>query len=223
MRSATLFAIISTIHHTGRAFQIGLHPTKSVTSHQAPNPLRQKLRQARPSILNPTPLLFSASTDDDEDNSAEEPIAVADEFHAAAVPPATDQTTDSSSQPPINTSAESILDEFHQSNLPFRIVVIGNGAILETTSKLGPTSKSSISPKSGERLLTFASEDQSFEFHVKVEQVCKIAFVVSKRRVARFLGESGTPICSLILVESSKGAEDWFDGLVERHGNEVIM
>ena len=65
--------------------------------------------------------------------------------------------------------AESILDLFHTSNYPFRIVVIGNGAILETTSKLGPTSKSSISPKSGERLLTFASEDQSFEFHVKVE------------------------------------------------------
>ena len=68
-----------------------------------------------------------------------------------------------------STTAESILDLFHTSNYPFRIVVIGNGAILETTSKLGPTSKSSISPKSGERLLTFASEDQSFEFHVKVE------------------------------------------------------
>eukprot|EP00580_Thalassiosira_gravida_P006750 CAMPEP_0201642468 /NCGR_PEP_ID=MMETSP0493-20130528/26307_1 /ASSEMBLY_ACC=CAM_ASM_000838 /TAXON_ID=420259 /ORGANISM="Thalassiosira gravida, Strain GMp14c1" /LENGTH=188 /DNA_ID=CAMNT_0048116653 /DNA_START=1 /DNA_END=567 /DNA_ORIENTATION=- len=123
----------------------------------------------------------------------------------------------------ISFTAESILDEFHQSNLTFRIVVIGNGAILETTSKLGPTSKSSISPKSGERLLTFASEDKSFEFHVKVDQVCKIAFVATKRRVARFLTENGTPICSLILMDSSDEAEGWFDGLVEKHGNEVLM
>lgn len=35
------------------------------------------------------------------------------------------------------SKAQDILDEFHESNLPFRIVVIGNGAILETTSKLG--------------------------------------------------------------------------------------
>jgi len=219
MRTAALFTIVSTIHHTGRAFQIGLHPANSVTSYQASNVL--------PRSLNPTTLLFSsASTDDDDDNSesssAEEPIL--DEFHAAAeaAAPATDQT-DSSKVPPINVSAESILDEFHQSNLLFRIVVIGNGAILETTSKLGPTSKSSISPKSGERLLTFASDDQSFEFHVKVEQVCKIAFVSNKRRVARFLSENGTPICSLILVDSSNEAEAWFDGLVEKHGDEVLM
>ena len=75
--------------------------------------------------------------------------------------------------------AEEILDKFQGSNLSFRIVAIGNGAILETTSKLGPTSKSSISPKSGERLLTFANEDASFEFHVKVEKICKIALVVN--------------------------------------------
>lgn len=35
------------------------------------------------------------------------------------------------------STAQEILDDFHSSNLPFRIVVIGNGAILETTSKLG--------------------------------------------------------------------------------------
>lgn len=71
--------------------------------------------------------------------------------------------------------------------------------------------------------MTFASEDKSFEFHVKVDQVCKIAFVATKRRVARFLTENGTPICSLILMDSSDEAEGWFDGLVEKHGNEVLM
>lgn len=125
--------------------------------------------------------------------------------------------------------AESILDEFHRSNLSFRIVVIGNGAILETTSKLGPTSpKSSISPKSGERLLTFANEDASFELHVKVDQVCKIAFVINtanNRRVARFLSDKGAPICSLILAGNSDTvkAEEWFDGLVAKHGDEIVL
>ncbi len=88
--------------------------------------------------------------------------------------PRTRTRLSSSSPADDGSMAESILEEFHRSNLSFRIVVIGNGAILETTSKLGPTSKSSISPKSGERLLTFANEDASFEFHVKVDQVCKI-------------------------------------------------
>ncbi|KAL9188152.1 hypothetical protein ACHAXT_006530, partial [Thalassiosira profunda] len=120
-------------------------------------------------------------------------------------------------------TAESILDELHRSELTFRIVVIGNGAILETTSKLGPVCKSSVSPKSGERLLTFANEDQSFEFHVKVEQVSKIAFVANQRHVARFLGDDGAPICSLILADSSNGAEEWFDALVEKHGGEVQL
>ena len=124
--------------------------------------------------------------------------------------------------------AEEILDEFHRSNLSFRIVVIGNGAILETTSKLGPTSKSSISPKSGERLLTFANEDASCEFHVKVEKICKIVLVVNpanNRRVARFLCDEGTPICSLILAgNSNQGeAEEWFDGLLAKHGDEIVM
>lgn len=193
MRTAVvIFTIISIICHTGRAFQIGLHPVKRVVAsyHDVSN-LSPKLRPTTRSLSYPTPLSLAADNDGDEN-----------------VEP---------------SKAESILNEFHKSNLLFRIVVIGNGAILETTSKLGPTSKSSISPKSGERLLTFASDDQSFEFHVKIEQVCKIAFVSSKRRVARFLSESGTPICSLILVDSSKEGEDWFDALVEEYGNEVLL
>ena len=122
------------------------------------------------------------------------------------------------------SKAESILDEMHKSKYPFRIIVIGNGAILETTSTLGPISKSSISPKTNERLLTFASEDASFEFHVKVEQIHKIAFVATEaRHVARFLSESGTPICSLILGDKSSEAGEWFNGLVEKWGTEVIV
>lgn len=71
--------------------------------------------------------------------------------------------------------------------------------------------------------MTFASEDQSFEFHVKVDQVCKVAFVSAKRRVARFLKDDGSPIASLILVDSSSEADGWFDGMVGEYGDEVIM
>ncbi len=51
----------------------------------------------------------------------------------ASSPTSESETSDSATE----SKAQGILDEFHASNLPFRIVVIGNGAILETTSKLG--------------------------------------------------------------------------------------
>ena len=49
-------------------------------------------------------------------------------------PTSESETSDSATE---SNNVQGILDEFHASNLPFRIVVIGNGAILETTSKLG--------------------------------------------------------------------------------------
>jgi hypothetical protein len=108
-------------------------------------------------------------------------------------------------------------------------VVIGNGAILETTSKLGPKTATSISPKTGDKLMTFASFDASFEFHVKVDQVCMVTFVSTEKpdekvmRASRFLNEKGTPICSLILADSSEKAINWFEGMVEKYGQEAIM
>lgn len=55
-------------------------------------------------------------------------------FHSASSPTSTEADSENERAVP---KAQEILDEFHTSNLPFRIVVIGNGAILETTSKLG--------------------------------------------------------------------------------------
>jgi len=116
-----------------------------------------------------------------------------------------------------------VLSDMHNSGYPFRIVVIGSGAILETTSVLGPTMKSSTSPKTGDRLVTLASEDQSFEFHVKVDQVHKVIFAESVRpleggdekvlRICRFMNSEGGSICSLILNESGEDAIQWFDGM----------
>ena len=94
-------------------------------------------------------------------------------------------------------------------------------------------SKSSVSPKTGEKLLTFASDDASFEFHVKVDQICKITFVSTERtlpdgntkvmRVSRFLNEKGDPMCSLILADLSEDAVKWFDKMAEMNGQEVIL
>ncbi len=135
----------------------------------------------------------------------------------------------SSSSP--SSLAEQILHDFHASKLSFRIIVIGNGAILESTSPLGPTFKPSISPKSGERLITFANMDASLEFHVKVDEIAKIVFVVSQssdqqhqsRRVARFINANGIPICSLLLAETTTEGEAWFENMMETYGNEVVM
>ena len=82
-------------------------------------------------------------------------------------------------------------------------------------------------------MLTFASDDASFEFHVKVDQICKITFVSTERtlpdgntkvmRVSRFLNEKGDPMCSLILADSSEDAVKWFDKMAEMIGQEVIL
>jgi len=132
-------------------------------------------------------------------------------------------------------SVEDILRDLHTSALPFRIVVIGNGAILETTTTLTPTFKSSISPKSNEKLITIANSDQSFEFHVKVEQVSKVTFtetdkkdadgtILKTLRIIRMLNDVGKPICSLILADG--GTEDgveWFNNMRIRYGYEVQL
>ncbi len=85
--------------------------------------------------------------------------------------------------------------------------------------------KSSTSPKTGDRLVTLASEDQSFEFHVKVDQVENIVFAESKRpieggekilRICRFMNNEGGSICSLILNDSGDEAIQWFDRMKEQ-------
>jgi hypothetical protein len=70
-----------------------------------------------------------------------------------------------------------LLKELSDSKLPFRIVVVGNGAILESTNTLGPTFKLGKSPKSGASIVTFASEDQSFEFHLMPAQIASAVLV----------------------------------------------
>ena len=123
---------------------------------------------------------------------------------------------------------ENVISDMHESGYPFRIVVVGNGAILETTSKLGPVMKSSVSPKTGGRLVTLASEDQSFEFHVKVEEVDNIVFAESVRplgdgtekvlRICRFMNGDGGSICSLILGDSGDEAVAWFATMKAKWG-----
>lgn len=123
-----------------------------------------------------------------------------------------------------------ILEEMHDVNYPFRLVVIGNGAILETTSVLGPTMKVGTSPRSGEPLVTLASSDQSFEFHIMLAQVSKITMTEKESpatgdlmQVARFLTDEGKPMCSLILADKGEEAKAWFGTLLEKYDNGDIQ
>mmetsp|Transcript_17935 Transcript_17935/g.51394 ORF Transcript_17935/g.51394 Transcript_17935/m.51394 type:complete len:239 (-) Transcript_17935:164-880(-) len=131
-----------------------------------------------------------------------------------------------------NTTAPSKIDsiilDLHESSLKFRIVVIGNGAILESTSTLGPHMAESTSPKTGERLVTLASDDRSFEFHLKPDTIAKVVFAESKKpdngktlRIVRMLREDGGPICSLILADGSDEAVSWYKAMTIRYGYEV--
>lgn len=128
------------------------------------------------------------------------------------------------SQP--ETTVYNILEDMHNSNFPFRLVVVGNGAILETTSSLGPVMKMGKSPRTGENLVTFSSEDKSFEFHVMIAQVSKVVMTQKEGAQAgkvldifRFLTADGKPMCSLILSENSDDGKKWFSTMLEKYNN----
>jgi putative heme iron utilization protein len=122
-----------------------------------------------------------------------------------------------------------LLEEIHDSKLSFRVVVVGNGAILESTATLGPTMKLSQSPATGVNMVTFASEDSSFEFHLQTAQVSKIALVEKKgptgrtMRIMRFVNTVGKPICSLILSEDSESVAEWYGSIISKYGEEMQL
>jgi hypothetical protein len=108
-------------------------------------------------------------------------------------------------------------------NKDFRIVVIGNGAILESTHSLGPSISISPSPKSGVNLITFASPDKSFELHLQLSQVSKVDLVEKETpsrtmRILRLSDGQGKSICSLILSEDSQENAEWFQSMKAKYG-----
>ena len=155
--------------------------------------------------------------------------------------------TDTSSSDKLTVKEKNVytmLKELSNSNLVFRIVVVGNGAILESTNLLGSSSmKLNQSPVSGANIVTFASSNQSFEFHLMIGQIDKVAFIekdspINKgktMRIIRFINdESGKSICSLILATSAAAtsaadgvddnddtiANDWFKIMISKYGSE---
>ena len=77
-------------------------------------------------------------------------------------------------------------------------------------------------------MLTLASPDQAFEFHVQLEQVSKVVLVEKETpaktmRIIRLLNAVGESMSSLILADASDGARAWYHGLVETHGSEIQL
>ena len=107
--------------------------------------------------------------------------------------------------------------------------MVGNGAILESTNILGPHKNTIISPKTGEKLVTLASEDKTFEFHLKPDQVSKISFIERPKpiqngedeilRICRLINREDVSICSLIMCDSSPNAASWFKDMSEKYGD----
>ena len=125
------------------------------------------------------------------------------------------------------TKVYDFLKELSDSDLAFRIVVVGNEAILESTNPLGPTFKVGESPKTGASIVTFASEDQSFEFHLMPAQIASAALVDRPRpdgttmRILRLLNAEGGSVCSLIVADDSSQAESWYDSLTSKYGSDI--
>ena len=121
-----------------------------------------------------------------------------------------------------------LMKELHDSKYRFRIVVVGYGAILETTSVLGPVTKILQSASTGTNLLTLASEDQSFEFHLQLSQVSKMVLTTKETpkktlQIVRLLNPEGVSMCSLILADQSEAAIDWYQKLQDDFGTEVQL
>lgn len=120
------------------------------------------------------------------------------------------------------------LEGLKDSGLSFRIVVVGKsgGAILESTHTLGPYMAVSRSPKSGAHLVTFASDDKSFELHVQLQQVQRVALVERPgaagrtMRILRLMGDADESICSLIVSQDNEAAAGWFGSLKEKYGDD---
>ena len=117
------------------------------------------------------------------------------------------------------------LQHIHTCGYPFRTIVVGNGAILESTQTLGSSFQVNKSPKTGETLVTMANDDQSFEFHIRIQQIHKIAFVErilpdKALRIIRFSNADEVTMCSLILAEYTDDATVFFEHLKQTYGTE---
>jgi hypothetical protein len=121
-----------------------------------------------------------------------------------------------------------IMDNIHDSGFIFRMVVVGKGAILETTAALGPVLKVTQSPSTGANLLTLANEDQTFEFHLQLSEVTKMVLMEKETpkktlRIIRILNADGESMSSLILADESEAAVAWYGELIAKYGKEIQL
>lgn len=77
-------------------------------------------------------------------------------------------------------------------------------------------------------MMTLASSDQAFEFHVRLSDVSKISMLEKETpaktlRVIRLLNSTGDSLSSLILADDSDAAHEWYHELVQSRGSEMQL
>ena len=97
---------------------------------------------------------------------------------------------------------------------PVRFVVMGSGAIMESTSTF--TNPCVSSTATGGRLITFSptnksGEQNNFELHVKLDEMKDVSFVETIKfdqqlLILRFLNGEGKSLLSAIMQDKSKSA-----------------
>jgi hypothetical protein len=172
------------------------------------------------------PLLLSTGSDAFTVRPLPSTIRTHAALHASASSTNSAPSTDALNEP--EKRVYEIVKSLHDTQYTFRVVVVGKGAILETTTKLGPVVKISKSPSTGANLVTFASPDQSFEFHLQLGQVSKITLTQKETpakvlRIIRLLNDTGEPMCSLILREDSKDAIQWYEQMISNYGDHIQL
>mmetsp|Transcript_17600 Transcript_17600/g.26717 ORF Transcript_17600/g.26717 Transcript_17600/m.26717 type:complete len:175 (-) Transcript_17600:20-544(-) len=147
--------------------------------------------------------------------------------HLSKIDPIFSSTESSVELSSSEEAAKGFFEEINETGYDFRTIVIGaGGAILESTQPLGPTLKTNRSAKSGQIFLTMASVDQSFEFHLKLQMIGKVALIERElpektTRLIRIMNRDEESMSTLILSNSSEEASSWFKGMIDKYGSEI--
>jgi Haem utilisation ChuX/HutX len=120
-----------------------------------------------------------------------------------------------------------------------RFIAVADGAVLEAVGRFDYPMAEFSPPGRDDTFLTLATEDRTFECHLKASAVRRITLTVDSTKdgsgatlpVVRFFGESARPMLSVSLMwEPSRGpghylhgAEDAFAALRDQYGGDYVL
>jgi putative heme iron utilization protein len=78
-------------------------------------------------------------------------------------------------------------------------------------------------------MVTIANQDQTFEYHIQLDTISKIVLLEKNTtdhrtlRIIRFLNQFNDTMSSIIFIDTSELAQNFFTNLIQRYGNEIHL